>query len=197
MGMGKPPVRLMSALHSANRAFIQHSLSHWKYKPSQVWAIGGTCVLVLILGLLWPRSAIRADSIQRIEQVLKADSKTSEGATTVAEIAIRMRAIDLKGCPTEFVSAYIAHVHAWEEAATVEREFAEFSERYNSGNAFVEAFVRGIVFDFGMIGEASSAQSELRTKYQRANSQIQQTFHRVEEIAVELGATLPRELAAK
>jgi outer membrane murein-binding lipoprotein Lpp len=127
-----------------------------------------------------------------IERVLKQDQGTTQKATSVATVVARKRAINLDGCPQDFTLAYIAHINAWESLLAVEEEAKAFDANFNSGEAMIEAFLRGMVFDFGILSEARAAQDRLRANYQKALAEIRQTFHRVEEIAVKHGAKLPK-----
>ena len=103
-----------------------------------------------------------------------------------------MRAIDLGGCPKDFAAAYLEHVHAWERAARLEQEVAAFIEHYNSGAVFVESFLRGLVFDFGLTQQASAEESRLRSAHQEASARILSSYQKVEGIALSMGASLKR-----
>jgi len=151
------------------------------------------CCLLGCSSLSKPSEADQAkERVHNIERVLAADKGTSTGVKRVSEIVARMRAISLTGCPTEFSSAYVTHIHAWEEMAEVERDAIAFDANFNSNGAMVEAFVRGLMLDpFGKVREGTAEQNRLRGNYQRASTKIRETFHRVEEIAVTYGATLP------
>jgi hypothetical protein len=122
-----------------------------------------------------------------IERILAEDGKTTTGATSIAEVVARMRAIDLDGCPRDFSSAYFAHIHDWERFSDVERELAAFHQRYNSGGAMLESFLRGLIFDFGMVGEAAAAQQKLRTSDSSASGEERSSFQRVEQVVCLMG----------
>src|SRR5437899_2898030 len=51
---------------------------------------------------------------EAIQQVLRADSRTTTGVTSVSAVVARMRRIDLSKCPSDFRAAYTEHIHAWE-----------------------------------------------------------------------------------
>lgn len=169
------------------------------------WIIGGGLLFALVAVVL---IAIRlaGDSAQvnestqqqpsgaaRIEVVLQHDATASAGAKSAAEVVTRMRAIDLAGCPNDFKSAYVAHIHAWETMADVEREAAALKADSESGAALVESFIRGFLGDpFGKVNEVSAAQNQLQRNFQTASQQIRDSFHRVEELAVSHGANLPK-----
>lgn len=130
-------------------------------------------------------------NVAAIERVLAEDSHTADNFTTVEDVVQRMRAIDISQCPTDFQQAYIAHIGAWEKMLLVEWEARQWKERYDSDDAMVEAFLRGLVFDFGIIGESEEARNRVLAMYQKASQDIQSTFSRVQQIAVGYGARLP------
>lgn len=132
-------------------------------------------------------------SIAAIEQVLEADATCNQGVTSVAEVVIRMRAVDTSACPNDFRSAYLAHVHAWDMMADVEREAISLKAESESADAMIEAFIRGFLGDpFGKVNEIGEAKNQLQRSFKEAARQVKVTFHRVEEIAVAHGASLPR-----
>ncbi len=128
-----------------------------------------------------------------IEAVLQQDVTTNSGAQSAADVVTRMRAIDLAGCPNDFKSAYVAHIHAWELMADVHREAAAHRADSESGSAMIEALIRGFMGDpFGKANEIVTAENQLQRSYQTAQQQIRATFQRVEELAVAHGANLPK-----
>jgi hypothetical protein len=129
----------------------------------------------------------------RIESVLQQDVTTNSGTQSAADVVARMRAIDLTGCPNDFKSAYVAHIHAWELMADVQREAAAHRADSESGSAMVESLIRGFMGDpFGKANEIVTAENQLQRSYQTALQQIRATFQRVEELAVTHGANLPK-----
>lgn len=147
-------------------------------------------VFVLTLFVILPGCG--GNNATSIEKVLKQDSVTSDNATSIADVVKRMRAIDLSSCPNDFKAAYVEHIHAWESAASIESEVQMFSERYNSSSGLLESFLRGAMFDFGMVGEAGAAYDRLVAHQQQVSADIQRTFHDVENIAIKFGAQLPQ-----
>lgn len=128
-----------------------------------------------------------------IESVLQQDSTARHGVQTVAEYAVRLRAIPLTGCPNDFRSAYVAHLHAWELMAEVERDAAAYKAENEIGAVMVESFIRGFLGDpFGKVNEITAAENQLQQSLQLASQKIRDTFQRVEEIAVAHGANLPK-----
>lgn len=169
------------------------------------WIIGGGTLSVLVAVVLvaihfaGDASQIhepthrQPSAAAQIESVLQQDAAASAAAKTVIEVVSRMRAIDLTGCPNDFKSAYLAHIHAWELMVDVEREAAAFKADSESGAALVESFIRGFLGDpFGKVNEISAAQNQLQKNFQTASQQVRDSFHRVEELAVSHGANLPK-----
>ena len=131
-------------------------------------------------------------NVAPIESVLVQDSTTGSGASSVSEVVTRMHAIDTSGCPSDFQSAYLAHVHAWESMAQVEQQVKAFKAEREGWGDFVEGAVRGFLGDpLGKANEIQNAQNELQREYQAASQDVKQTFHRVQELAVHYGAKLP------
>lgn len=129
-----------------------------------------------------------------IETVLREDARAPKGAISVAGIVERMRDIDLSRCPEDFRLAYLDHIHAWESMRDVERDAIAFRNEANSDGVMVESFIRGMLGDpLGKAKEIGAAQSELQREYQAARSEIRESFGRVEDIAVQNGANLPRQ----
>ena len=127
-----------------------------------------------------------------IESVLAQDSGSSSNVKSISEVVTRMRNIDLDGCPDDFRSAYVKHIHAWESAQLLEVDAKSISDRYNSTSALVESFLRGFVFDFGMVGEAGAAIDKFTARQQQISLDIQRTFQDVETVAIRYGAKLPK-----
>ena len=138
-------------------------------------------------------SACGRGSAAGIERVLREDKATGAGATSVAQVAERMRAIDFDGCPNDFRAAYLAHIHAWEMMAMVESQAAALKAEDESGAAMMESFIRGFLGDpFGKANESAQAENQLQRDYRTAAQQVKFTFDHVEEVAVAHGARLPR-----
>ena len=149
--------------------------------------------IVLVISLFFIFDYVQSNKIKNIEHVLQRDTTTTKGVKTVADIVVRMKTIDLSGCPNDFRAAYTTHIHAWELMAEVEKEAIAYKANFESAGAFVEAFIRGAMMDpFGKAKESYAAKKELKANYQKASTQVRNTFHRVEEIAVSYGASLPK-----
>lgn len=127
-----------------------------------------------------------------MEQVLQADHQASVGIKHYSEIVPRMRAISLEGCPSEFRSAYLAHIHAWEDVEKVLREIEQLSSNDNQSALFWESALRGFFGDvFTIPARILEQANALDQKYATAQQEVKTTYRRLEEIAVSLGATLP------
>lgn len=168
------------------------------------WALVGGCMaagfLILLIGAIGftaaKPGAFVADASpaarEAIERVLQEDARTNPGAPSVAEVVDRMRRIDLAGCPQDFRAAYVAHIHAWERFAAVERQAIALQSHRQSGEAFAEWLVRSAMGDpYGKIHESLEADRQLQQHVQEAKQQIQSTFQRVEALAIGYGAKLP------
>ena len=136
---------------------------------------GGALALLILLifligvGVWWSSKQSEARAIER---VLAADRGTSQNASSVAEIVQRMRAIDMSGCPVDFRQAYLAHIDAWVEMAAVEDAAAQWKVNYDSRQAMVEAFMRGLVFDLGILRESDDARNRVLEMNRRASLDI-------------------------
>jgi hypothetical protein len=152
------------------------------------------CAVVAAM-VLWPTNGNvrgQAGSIKQIERVLKEDSACSQGAQTTSEVVARMRRIDTSGCPKDFRTAYLAHIHAWELMADIEQQAVTLKAESESVATFVESFIRGFLGDpLGKANEIGEAQGQLARDCRSASTQVRLTYQRVEEIAVSHGATLP------
>lgn len=116
-----------------------------------------------------------------IESVLAQDARTTDGATSVAQIVQRMQSIDTSDCPADFREAYYRHAKAWEGLA---EQIA--SEPQSGGEAFLSGFLRGLQGDFtGGVGDMMDARNYW-------SHQIKTTFTEVEAIAIKHGAKLPK-----
>ena len=132
------------------------------------------------------------DYAKQIERVLKEDSACSKGAQTTGEVVARMRRIDTSGCPKDFRTAYLSHIHAWELMADIEQQAVTLKAESESVATFVESFIRGFLGDpLGKANEIGEVQGQLARDCRSASMQVRLTYQRVEEIAVSHGATLP------
>lgn len=122
-----------------------------------------------------------------IVYVLEQDKLASKGASTIAEYVRNQKAISLFKCPSDFTLAYRRHQAAWENMEAVEEEAQYYIKRYDSGSAYVEAFLRGMLLDFSMVSDADEAQKRVRNHYKTANKAIRDTFFEVLNIADNYG----------
>ena len=143
-----------------------------------------------------PQIPIRSPAEQRqiaaIERVLLADQQTSSQVKHYTGVIPYMRGIDLTDCPAEFKAAFLAHIHAWEDAIAVLQEAEEFASQTNQNQIFWESFVRGFFGDVVTVpNQVLQQNQDLQDRYEKAHQEVGTTYRRVEEIAVAHGATLP------
>lgn len=148
---------------------------------------------IALVGLLVWRPWSSTSTVGNIERVLREDVAANAGATSVGQVASRMRAINTTGCPRDFAAAYLTHVHAWETMAEVEREIIAFHAHSQSGEVMAEAFIRGFLGDpFGKVSELAALHGDIGRRAHGAQQQIRVTFQDVERVAVNHGARLQR-----
>lgn len=123
-----------------------------------------------------------------IEKVLQMDLLTGTHATS--EHTQGMRSIDLSECPLDFRVAYMAHIHAWDEAAAV----MAANDKLNS-NEDSDAIAGGLATLFS--SDATPWQDHLNAKANierlaaQADADIKSTFNQVEILAAAYGARVP------
>lgn len=138
------------------------------------------------------RTPAEQRQIAAIERVLLADQQTSSQVQHSSGVIPYMRGIDLTDCPVEFKAAFLAHIHAWEEAIAVLQEAEEFASQSNQNKIFWESFVRGFFGDVVTVpNQVLQQNQDLQSRYEKAHQEVGTTYRRVEEIAVAYGATLP------
>ena len=150
------------------------------------WILCVGCAIGVILGITLIFLAVTARMNKKaIEEVLTQDQW--HGYKTIKEKYEYMSRIKLTKCPVDFRKKYIAHVKAWGELALVESDAQIFRDNYTSWSAYLEAFVRGMLFDTGFIGEAKTAQAKLKDHYFRTLGIVKDTWHDVLTCATEYG----------
>lgn len=129
----------------------------------------------------------KKQTVKAITYVLEQDRHAGQGASTVAELVRRQGTISLLNCPSDFTIAYRRHQAAWQDMKSVEEEAISFKKRYDSGAAYIEAFLRGLVFDLSMIDESAEAYTRVNNHLQTAKKSVEDTFHEVLNIAESYG----------
>ncbi len=155
---------------------------------------GGLIVTLLLIIVFIMGGGISAFQHVRfrsaIQSVLSKNAKTSSGASSVADVVVRMKAIETSGCPNEFRVAYLSHIKAWETMAVVQQQAIELKNDHSSGGSYVDAFIRGAILDpFGKPNEVRAAGGELGNQAEEANQQMRATFNQVEQVAEAYGAS--------
>ena len=152
-------------------------------KLSYILSIAAAAIIVF-----WGYSCYSNAQIKKaMVYVLEQDKRAHDGVSTVKDYVRNQSSISLLNCPSDFTMAYRRHQAAWQDMESVEEENKYFQKRYNSGGAFLEAFLRGMIFDFSMVGDSDEAAKRLRDHYQKANKAIKDTFHEVLNIAESYG----------
>src|ERR1700761_5092079 len=128
-----------------------------------------------------------------ITDCLAADVKAStESNGDYTLLTQAMRRIDLSKCPTDFATAYLDHIHAWEDAAKIQRARKELNSDENvKSTLFLSLWSDIFNTKDTPITDALEASNELRRKAAEASEKIRITFQDVEHIAVSYGGTLP------
>lgn len=143
----------------------------------------------------------------QIERVLKADKEIGDhlmalvpkGDPTDGDLALyalaiqgsvkQQRDISLSGCPTEFVTAYIEHVRAWEDFGDTLRNRPQIP---SGMEALVGGFIRGMMGDItGGAGEIQASIQSWINQLKEAEGQVKSSWRNVEDVAIRHGAQLP------
>ena len=122
-----------------------------------------------------------------IVYVLEQDIRAEKGISSVADYVNKQSAISLRDCPADFTAAYRRHQAAWRDAEALEEEIKYIKKRYYSATAFLESFLRGMIFDFSMVGDADDAIKRARNRYSTTRKEITDTWHEVLNIAESYG----------
>lgn len=128
-----------------------------------------------------------------IISLLQSDSKIgsiSNGDCT--KQAAAMRVLDLSQCPSDFATAYVAHIHAWEYAAKIQRARAKLNSDESVQDILIsEGLNEALGTDAHPLIDALEADNELKKLANVALDKITETYNRVELIATSYGASLP------
>jgi hypothetical protein len=129
-----------------------------------------------------------------ITTCLAADSKTAIGnSNSPSEQSREMRQIDLSLCPNDFATAYVDHIHAWEDYARYKVDW----DKLESDDNIKSTLLQSIIDDaFGSnaapIKDAADAEQQLKEAMKSALEKIHTTYQDVEHVAVSYGGTLPQ-----
>jgi hypothetical protein len=161
--------------------------------------------LFACVGLLL--SGCNSNPTASIEQVLRRDKQAGDEfkqatsnlpkgnrqipalTAAIAEQCAKQRSISLSGCPSEFKTAYLRHIRAWEDHAVVIRDMPPIP-------SFLEGlligFARGIQGDFtGGSGEMDAEIRAWKAEFKHSETELTQSWRNVEDIATRHGANLP------
>lgn len=134
---------------------------------------------------------------QAINYVLVADKNTAKISIDANGIrnydiqASEMRKIDFSQCPSDFATAYLEHIHAWEDAAKIRRAEANLKEQ--GGLAAVAGIIAELTnSEATPFSNYLEAESELNRLAISTGEEITRTWKNVELIAVKYGGTLQK-----
>ncbi|MBC7553053.1 MAG: hypothetical protein H7257_03645 [Taibaiella sp.] len=106
--------------------------------------------------------------------------------------AAAMRVLDLSQCPSEFATAYVAHIHAWEYAAKIQRARAKLNSDESVQDILIsEGLKEALGTDSNPLIDALEADNELKKLANVATDRVTETYNRLELIATRYGASLP------
>lgn len=131
--------------------------------------------------------------INNITFVLQSDNEISNFSNhDPKKQAEAMRNIDISKCPSDFSVAYLDHIHAWENAARVDKVWKEWNSDENVNNIIVEAFLNELLnTNTNTYENVVEIENELKKQRVEATNKIRTTWEDVERIAVRYGAKLP------
>jgi hypothetical protein len=140
------------------------------------------------------RGAAVARTKAEVEDVLWLDAKTGSLVDYTARVAA-MRAIGLSGCPSDFKAAYTDHILAWEQAAVLQRRFADLTGDSDDPSRTsppppLSSWIKPGVWP---TLQRWREDLELRMLSARAHDRVHATFSTVKLIAKKYGAKAPVE----
>lgn len=104
--------------------------------------------------------------------------------------ASAMRTIDLTRCPSDFATAYLDHIHAWEDAANAQLKSEALKK--SEGNAVAGGIVATVTgSEATPFSDHLKAENEANRQLSQASAEIIRTRQVVERIAIGYGAILP------
>jgi len=104
-------------------------------------------LLIACISLMGCQSEPVNPDAQNIARVLQVDSKLLSHTKTLSEMVVKLKAVDLGGCPEEFKSAYKKYIAAWEAFATIEQEM--FKADIERASKTIESFLSQYRADSG------------------------------------------------
>ena len=147
----------------------------------------GICLVSAILSLFVQGCSSSEEDKEAIESVLEQDRLAGVETSSAVEYVIKQSRISLSDCPDDFKKAYIRHMNAWREMAAVEQEVEQWKQMYDSTGAYIESFLRGLVFDFSMTGESKVAAERILTHDSQARKEMRDSFAEVLSVAIDYG----------
>lgn len=124
-----------------------------------------------------------------IEKALHEDALTGKDPTPGHVAA--MRQVDISDCPQEFRTAYMNHIHAWDEAAAVAQAKAKLDHDEDAA-AFAGALASLFNSDATPWSDHLRAEQEAERLTAVASKDIASTWQEIENLAGKYGARLPQ-----
>ena len=125
-----------------------------------------------------------------IEGVLAADARTGSIDDYASRLAA-MRAIDLTQCPSDFSTAYLDHIFAWERAERIQQSIVALNSDDSRAAALAGSFLTGLLRLEGTpLLDHLREDARLNALAADAHEQIRVTFEKVERSATAYGARL-------
>jgi len=104
-------------------------------------------LLTVCMGLVACQSEPVNPEAQNIARVLQVDSKLLNNTKTLSEMVVKLKAVDLSGCPSEFVNAYKKYIASWEAFSSVEQEM--FKTDIDRASKTIDSFLSAYASDSG------------------------------------------------
>jgi hypothetical protein len=131
---------------------------------------------------------------EAIETALKTDDITSAIEYYRDRVAA-MQQIDTSKCPSDYRAAYVEHIFAWKYAADVQDAVIEFKKSTDMNGVVASGVIMAVLGGDGSapLRDVMTVAAKLEEKGGEAHKRIQDSFQKVEQIAVSYGAALPKE----
>jgi|SRR5579863_6918064 hypothetical protein len=144
------------------------------------------CVSFSLLAATGCENLHQAKYKAAIEKALQEDALTGTDPTDLHTTA--MHKVDLSDCPEDFRTAYVKHIHAWEDKAKVHQAQAELDDQESDADAVAEKVATLFGTDDSLWKDHVAAVKELDKLEWGVTAEVKATLRDVEEIAGRYGA---------